>query len=380
MQFDECTAWLRLALTPAISPARARALLGEFGLPTALFQSDSNGSRRHSRLVCLCGGEGAAALLGPPDAATAHALARSQAWLTGATGRSLVCIADADYPAGLLQLADAPILLYAAGRRELLGQAGLAIVGSRNATRQGEQNAAEFAAHLGRAGLCILSGLASGVDAAAHRGALDADAATIAVLGTGIDVVYPARNRALAAQIGRDGLLLSEFALGATAQAYHFPRRNRLIAALSRGVLVVEAALHSGSLITARLAGELGREVFAIPGSIHSPLSRGCHRLIRDGAKLVESAKDILEELSWLPGPTTAAGFQKAPPGRDGGPNRVPGDGDALLDALGYDPVDIDTLARRVELDAGTVAARLLELELARCVERLPGNRYQRLH
>jgi DNA processing protein len=379
MTADETSAWLRLALSPGMSAAQARALLAEFGLPTALFNGSCEEPRARARLAAAGGGDTAARLLGPADPATALAIDRAHAWLGGGPGRSLLCMADADYPAGLLDLADAPIVLYAQGRRELLGQAGLAIVGSRNATRQGEQNAAAFAAHLGRAGLCILSGMASGVDAAAHEGALDAGAATVALLGTGIDQVYPPRHRALAARIGHEGLLLSEYPLGAGPLAYHFPRRNRLIAALSRGVLVVEAALHSGSLITARLAADMGREVFAIPGSIHSPLSRGGHRLIRDGAKLVESAQDVLEELRWA-APARLGAAEPAGPGQTppdpGGPA---GPDSALFDALGFDPVDIDALALRLGQDAGSLAARLLELELARRVERLPGNRFQRL-
>ena len=271
MQVDEATAWLRLALTPGLGAGRTQALLGEFGLPTAIFDRAGDAARQRARVAAICGTAGAAALLGAAAADVAAAIERSLRWLAGGADRSLLCVADADYPPGLLQLADAPPLLHAQGRRALLADAGLAIVGSRNATRQGEQNATAFASHLGRAGLCIVSGLASGIDAAAHRGALDAPAGTIALLGTGIDIAYPAANRALAARIAREGLLLSEYPLGAPPQAFHFPRRNRLIAALSRGVLVVEAALHSGSLITARLAGELGREVFAIPGSIHSP-------------------------------------------------------------------------------------------------------------
>jgi DNA processing protein len=387
MHIDEATAWLRLALTPGVGPSRTRALLGEFGLPTALFDAEAHSAQRRVRLLALCGETGASALLEPPAPATAAAIARSLDWLAGGTDRSLVCIADTDFPQALLELADAPIVLYAQGRRELLGRVGLAIVGSRNATRQGEQNAAAFAAHLGRAGLCIVSGMASGIDAAAHRGALEAGADTIALLGTGIDCVYPAGNQALSARIAREGLLLSEFALGAAAQPYHFPRRNRLIAALSRGVLVVEAALRSGSLITARLAAEVGREVFAIPGSIHSPLSRGCHRLIRDGAKLVESAQDVLEEMPWRPGAgaagrtTTRPATKIGADAEDADPDRAlaPTAGAALLEALGHDPVDIDTLALRLDRDVGTVAALLLELELERSVERLPGNRYQRL-
>jgi DNA processing protein len=371
MQRDEATAWLRLALTPGLSASRTRTLLGEFGMPTAVFAAGDN-PRRRARLTALCGDAGAAALLQAPAAPVAAAITRTLQWLAGGGGRSLLCVADADYPPGLLQLTDAPLLLYTQGRRTLLGAAALAIVGSRNATRQGEQNAAAFAAHLGRAGLCIVSGLASGVDAAAHRGALDAQADTIALLGTGIDIAYPAANQALSARIAREGLLISEYPLGAMAQAFHFPRRNRLIAALTRGVLVVEAALHSGSLITARLAAELGREVFAIPGSIHSPLSRGGHRLIRDGAKLVETAHDVLEELRWTPAPAAAPADPRAV-----GDERICAAW--LLDAMGYDPIDLDTLAVRAARDTGTVAATLLELELQSRVERLPGNRYQRL-
>jgi DNA processing protein len=374
MQHGEATAWLRLALTPGIGAARARALLGEFGLPTAIFDTREPQAQRAARLAAHCGAAGAAALLQPPDTTVQPAVAHALAWLAGGAGRSLLCLADPDYPPALLQLADAPLILYAQGHRELLARPGLAIVGSRNATRQGEQNAAAFAAHLGRAGLCIVSGLAGGVDAAAHRGALDAGADTIALLGTGVDILYPARNRSLGERIARAGLLLSEYPLGAPPLAHHFPRRNRLIAALSRGVLVVEAALHSGSLITARLAADLGREVFAIPGSIHSPLARGCHRLIRDGAKLVETAQDVLEELRWAPVAAPPAAEPPARRGSDGPEGAAP-----LLEALGHDPVDIDTLALRVGRDAGTVAALLLELELEQRVERLPGNRYQRL-
>lgn len=368
---DERAAWLRLTLTPGLGNATARALLAAFGLPGALFAAGV----RHDRVAAICGPALAAQLAAPADAGTAQRLERTARWLDGAARRSLVCLADADYPAGLLQLADPPLLLYAVGRRELLGRPGLAIVGSRSATRQGELNAAAFAAHLGRAGLCIVSGMAAGIDGAAHAGALDAAAGTIGVLGTGIDIAYPARNRALADRIADAGLLLSELAIGAGPLPHHFPRRNRLIAALARGVLVVEAAVHSGSLITARLAAEMGREVLAIPGSIHSPQSRGCHRLIRDGARLVESARDVLEELHWTGVAGAAAG--PLPPGdavADAG-----GDEHPVLHALGFDPVDIDTLSLRLGQDAGAVAAALLELELAQRVERLAGNRYQRL-
>ena len=371
-------AWLRLALMPGLPAAHACALLEAFGNPGAIFGSNNQGhvtaagGTHKERLTTLCGPAMAAAVLEPPGGFFALALQRSAQWLAGGGNRSLVCMNDADYPAELRQLTDAPLVLFAQGRRELLGRAALAIVGSRNATRQGARNAAAFAAHLGRAGLAIVSGLAAGIDAAAHEGALDAGAGTVAVLGTGIDVIYPAAHAALTARIAAHGLLLSEYAAGSEPLPFHFPRRNRLIASLSRGVLVVEAAPQSGSLITARLAADLGREVFAIPGSIHSPLSRGCHQLLRDGAKLVETAQDVLEELRWLPVPTSTHSTAAAEP-------QAATSNCTLLDALGHDPADVDTLAARLGEDAGSVAAQLLELELARRVERLPGNRYQRL-
>jgi DNA processing protein len=281
----------------------------------------------------------------------------------------------------LLQLSDPPPLLYLQGRRELLRRPALAIVGSRSATRQGETNAEAFAAHLCACGLTIVSGLARGIDAAAHRGALGcaAEASTIAILGTGADAVYPVANRELASRIAQHGLLVSEYPLGTPALAHNFPRRNRLIAAASCGVLVVEAALHSGSLITAKVAAELGREVMAIPGSIHSPVARGCHRLIRDGARLVESARDVLEELRIddLVQPSLQAADRPGPDGPDPGP---PAAGlAAVLQSIGYDPVDLDTLAQRTGLAPGPLAARLLELEMTQDIERLAGNCYQRL-
>jgi DNA processing protein len=377
MLAGERAAWLRLVLTPGLGAGAARTLLDRFGLPTALFCDTVD----HAALVDAVGTEGALALTRPPDEPLATALQRTQDWLDGGPRRSLVTLADTDYPRPLLQLPDAPALLYAEGDRALLARPALAIVGSRNATRQGEQNAAAFAAGIGRAGWCVVSGLAAGIDAAAHRGALESGSGTIALMGTGADIIYPAGNRPLAAAIAREGLLLSEYPIGTAPLARNFPRRNRLIAALARGVLVVEAALRSGSLITARLAADMGREVFAIPGSIHSPLARGCHRLIRDGAALVESTQDVFEQLGWarsLPAalPPRAAQTASPEPGApDPGATAAP-----LLAALGHDPADIDTLALRTGMDPGKVAAGLLELELARRVERLAGNRYQRLH
>ena len=286
-----------------------------------------------------------------------------------APGNHVLTLADQDYPQALLSIPDPPPLLFARGRLELLRADALAIVGARSATPQGAANARAFAHSLSEAGLTIVSGLALGIDAAAHMGALEGPSATIAVIGTGADRIYPARNQALARRIAAEGLILGEFPLGTQALRHNFPRRNRLIAGLARGVLVVEAAIASGSLITARLAGEIGREVFAIPGSIHSPLSRGCHRLIRDGAKLVEAAADILEELDW-PGRLAPATALDEP--------ELTRDEAALLDALGHDPVDGDTLLQRSGLTAESLSAILLTMELDGRLARLPGGRFQR--
>jgi DNA processing protein len=365
MESAERAGWLRLSLTPDIGPRTARALLAAYGLPDAIFATGRSSLLQHlpERL--------AAAIAAPPSPDIASAIKAAERWLALDPSHSLLTLADRDYPALLLVTTDPPPILFAIGRRELLQRPALAVVGSRSATQQGAANAEAFAAHLARAGLTIISGLALGIDAAAHRGALKAlddgaDASTIAVMGTGVDVVYPASNRRLAAAIRERGLLLSEFALGTPGIAHNFPRRNRIISGLARGVLVVEAALRSGSLITARLAAESGREVFALPGSIHSPTAKGCHRLIKDGAKLVESAQDVLDELRI----DARSGESRAP---------RPAAHDSLLEALGFDPVDLDTLASRTRRDAGSLAAELLELELAQDVERLTGNRYQRL-
>ena len=271
--------------------------------------------------------------------------------------------------------ADPPLLLYTIGRCELLNAPSIAIVGSRNPTPQGADNARSFAEHLGRTGLTIVSGMALGIDGAAHSGALAGGAGTIAVVGTGLDRVYPRAHRALAHQIAERGLIVSEFDLGTEPLAANFPQRNRIIAGISLGTLVVEAALESGSLITARHAVEAGRDVFAIPGSIHSPQSRGCHVLIKQGAKLVDDARDVLEELHWPP--SVAQARAAAPAAADSAtPDAAP---DALLEALGYDPVDLDQLQARTGWPTAQLSARLLELELQGDVARLPGGRYQRL-
>lgn len=365
MDANERAAWLRLTLTPEVGPRTAHLLLAAYGLPEAIFAAS-----RHALTQQLPQAL-ATVLSSPPGAEIATAIKATERWLAFDPAHWLLTLADEDYPPLLLGTADPPPVLFAIGRRELLGRPALAIVGSRSATRQGAANAEAFARHLAHAGLTIVSGLALGIDAAAHRGALKAvadgaDAATIAVVGTGVDVIYPTSNRALTEAIRSRGLVLSEFALGTPGIAHNFPRRNRILGGLAQGVLVVEAALRSGSLITARLAAEAGREVFAVPGSIHSPTAKGCHRLIKDGAKLVESAQDILDELRI----DARVADSKAP---------RPAAHDSLLAALGFDPVDLDTLAARTGRDAGGLTAELLELELAQDVGRLPGNRYQRL-
>jgi DNA processing protein len=364
MQAAERAAWLRLILTPGLGPRTARELLSAFGLPDAIFGAGL------AALLRVVPEPMARLLKQPPAPEIQSAVDATEHWLTASTEHSLLTLADAAYPQALLTTPDPPPVLFAVGRVDLLNRQAIAIVGSRNATQQGVSNAEGFATALARAGVTVVSGLALGIDAAAHRGALaeDTDASTVAVVGTGVDIVYPASNRELMKEIRSRGVVVSEFALRTPAIAHNFPRRNRIIAGLARGVLVVEAALRSGSLITARLAAEAGREVFAIPGSIHSPLARGCHRLIRDGAKLVESAQDVLEELGLAAGSAAPlASLQDASLHPD------------LLALLGHDPVDLDRLVERSGRSAGELSGALLELELAQYVERLPGNRYQRL-
>ena len=309
----------------------------------------------------------AQALLSPITAETQELANNTQAWL-GIQGNHLLTLADSNYPTCLLEIPDPPLMLYAKGRLELLGANALAIVGSRNASTQGLHDAEKFAEAMSQAGLTIVSGLAAGIDTAAHQGGLRGPASTIAVIGTGADIVYPAKNRALAHQIAEKGCLLSEYPLGMPAIAHNFPRRNRIISGLARGVLVVEAALQSGSLITARTAAEQGRDVFAIPGSIHSPLAKGCHQLIKQGAKLVESAQDVLEELRM---------FEQSKQ-RDY-PLQLPLLEEGLLAAIGFSPIDPDVLATQTKLDAASLASQLLVLELDGHVERLADGRYQRL-
>jgi DNA processing protein len=353
--------WLRLTLVPGVGGESQRRLLKAFASPQAIFAASI------ASLAAVVGPALAERLLSHDPAAELDA---ALAWAEE-LGNRIVSLGDPDYPASLLETADPPTLLYLKGRADLLNRPALAIVGSRNATRQGELNAEAFAASLSMAGLTVVSGLALGIDTAAHRGALKGAAGTIAVIGTGADRIYPARNAALARAIAADGAVISEFPLGTPALAANFPRRNRLIAGLARGCLVVEAAERSGSLITARLAGDMGRDVFAIPGSIHSSLSKGCHKLIKQGAKLVESAADVLEELGWA-GAAPAAATTQADALHD--PAAA-----ALLKALGHDPCDADTLAQRSGLTADALLAMLVQLELDGRIALLPGGRYQRL-
>ena len=339
----------------------AEQLLAAFGSPEKIY------SASRQRLRDIVPDAIASAIAEGPDPALQEMIS---AWLQQ-PGNHLVTLADASYPQSLLDIPNPPPLLYTKGRLELLNMPSIAVVGSRNASPQGEKNAEEFSAALARQGMCIVSGMALGIDGAAHRGALQAGGATIAVVGTGLDIVYPARHRNLAHQIAKHGLIISEFALGTPSRAQNFPRRNRIISGLSQGCLVVEASLQSGSLITARLAAEQGREVFAIPGSIHSPQAKGCHQLIKQGAKLVDNMQDIVDEMKWPARATSAA------PVAD-----QPGDlqqEEPLLEAIGYDPVSMDTLAARSGLTLEHLSAMLLMLELEGKVAALPGGRFQRV-
>jgi DNA processing protein len=359
--------WLRLTLTPGIGGESQRKLLAAFGLPEQIFVA---GHLAHRRIIAS-----KADLLVDVDQNLERRIAAALEW-AAQPGCHIITLADAQYPPQLLEISDPPTLLYVRGDPALLRRPALAIVGSRNATPQGLKITEDFAHVLAAGGLIIISGLALGIDAAAHRGALLADkdaGSTVAVIGTGADRLYPACNQNLARKIEERGVIVSEFPLGTPAVAANFPRRNRIISGLAHGVLVVEAALESGSLITARLAGEQGREVFAIPGSIHSPLSRGCHRLIKQGAKLVESARDILDELgAWSSsGTTTNPDVSEPVLGND--PESQ------VIAQLGYGPCTLDELAQRTMLDTDALLALLLELELAGRVVPLPGNRYQRL-
>ncbi len=388
----ELAPWLRLTLIDGIGGESQRSLLKAFGLPEAIFAASP------ATLEQAVGGVISRRLLAATVEAEARtldtAISAALDWAQQA-GNAILTLADPAYPQALLECADPPTLLYVKGHVELLNRPMLAMVGSRNATAQGERDAEAFARHLASAGLTIVSGLALGIDAAAHRGALDSRAGTVAIIGTGADRLYPARNADLGRQIAERGAIVSEFPLGTPAVASNFPRRNRLIAGLAKGTLVVEAAPKSGSLITARLAAESGREVFAIPGSIHAPQSKGCHQLIRQGAKLVETAQDVLEELRWdscgelradSAGKQTANGPQAlATSGHDpqvgAGETAIAQDPqhEQVLTALGHAPCSVEALLQRCCLTAPELLAILLSMELAGKVKQHPGGLYQQL-
>ena len=379
---NELSAWLRLSLTDGVGNETARQWLAAYGLPQAIFEADPDAlsaspSERLRRAIETV-----------PEALPAL-LASTLDWLAQGQDRCIVTLGDAHYPASLLNIADPPLMLYmmgshvprdeASASQGLAGMPCLAIVGSRNPTPQGQINATQFAQALSAAGWCVVSGLAMGVDGAAHEGALHAGGSTVAVVGTGLDRVYPRKHLALAHRIAARGLIVSEFALGTPPLTANFPRRNRLIAGLSQGTLVIEAAPQSGSLITARLAAEQGKEVFAIPGSIHSPLSRGCHLLIKQGAKLVESAQDVLEELPALPGKLLRPEMDGANRPPDSTPAFDAQPDPPLLRALGFDPASLDELQARTGLATAALQAQLLELEMGGDLARLPGGKFVRI-
>ncbi|MDE2310277.1 MAG: DNA-processing protein DprA [Betaproteobacteria bacterium] len=351
----ELASWIALNHIPGLGNEGLRRLLQTFGDPAYVFATPA---RTLKQVVQPAVAEAIA------QGWDVTALSPVASWLDDPQN-SIVTLADPDYPQALLNIPDPPLLLYVKGRRELLNRPALAIVGSRNATTQGLSNAEAFAQAASAAGLCIVSGMAHGIDAAAHRGGLRGQGSSIGVVGTGLDKIYPAANRELAHQLALEGALISEFSLGTPPLAANFPRRNRIISGLSLGCLVVEASLQSGSLITARMALEQGREVFAIPGSIHAPQSKGCHHLIKQGAKLVERAQDILEELGYF---ATSPALQAATP-----------EGHPLFAHLGFDPVDIDSLVQRSGLTIEALSAILLQMELEGVVATLPGGLYQRI-
>ena len=396
MQLQELNAWLRLTTTPGVGASTGRKLLAAFGLPQAVF------GQSQQALEQLVTPTIAQALMHIPPELPALLVA-TQRWLelpppSAGVERQLVALGDPLYPSALLQTEDPPLLLYLMGVTAIWSQYAaqsianampdaIAIVGTRNPTPQGAQNAHLFAKSFSQAGWTVVSGMALGIDAAAHMGALDGGSPTIAVVGTGLDRVYPKAHYELAHRICEAGIMLSEFPIGTPPLTHHFPRRNRVISALTQGTLVVEAAVRSGSLITARMANEQGKEVFAIPGSIHSPLSRGCHALIRQGAKLVESAQDVLEELR----PTA---LQAASKPKKITPKKIAlnddltmrlddfslnFDEEELLNALGHDPTSLDALIARTGMDAPKLQAQLMALELEGHVTRLPGGLFARL-
>jgi DNA processing protein len=345
--------WIALSQTPGLGNEGLRRLLLAFGSPDSVLGASVSSLSSHVKPAV------ARAIADGVDATVLDAVA---VWLDDPLNR-VITIADAEFPQALLNTIDPPLLLYVKGRTDLLNASALAVVGSRNATAQGKRNAEAFAKSISEAGLCIVSGMAHGIDAAAHLGGLEGIGSSIAVVGTGLDKVYPAANRELAHRLAQAGAIISEFSLGTPPLASNFPRRNRIISGMSLGCLVVEASLKSGSLITARMALEQGREIFAIPGSIHSPQSKGCHALIQQGAKLVECARDILDELGCSLSPAATVIAQEHP----------------LFAHLGFDPLDLEGLAQRSGLTIAELSAILLQLELDGRIASLPGGLYQRI-
>jgi len=363
---DSLIDWLALYHAPGIGPASFHKLLEQFPDPAAVLNA-SSGQLQQVGLR-----DSSIDALRHPDSRT---IERDLEWQAQPGNRILTC-RDPDYPALLREIPDPPPLLYIHGNLHVLQEPQLAMVGSRNPTAAGRQTAIDFARHLSAAGLMITSGLALGIDAAGHQGALDAGAPTIAVMGTGLDRVYPARNRELAHRIAGVGALVSEFPPGTPPRAEHFPRRNRIISGLSLGTLVVEAAIRSGSLISARYALEQGREVFAIPGSIHNPLARGCHHLIRQGAKLVETAQDIMDELGAL---ATALDFTATPATDHDRQPQLPDDYAQLLESIGFENTSVDMLVKTTHLTPAEVSSMLLQLEMNGYIAANPGGFYNRL-
>lgn len=402
-------AWLRLAHVSGLTPVALRALLAEFGEPHAVLEQP------FGALAAIAGDKAARAVLLPSDAASFSEYVEQAIEWASLEGNAIVTLADSAYPPALLTMPDPPPLLYIKGRLELLQARAVAIVGSRSATPQGLEDARRFARALSDRELAVVSGMALGIDGAAHRGALDGSGGTIAVIGTGADLVYPAAHHALAHEIATCGVIVSEWPLGTPARSANFPQRNRLIAGMSSGVLIVEAAMRSGSLITARMANEMGRDVFAMPGSIHAPLSRGCHKMIKQGAKLVETPEDILEEFGFEVSVEAAASKQeKRRRSKKPAPDEAVSDdefalqlpaatnerrkaapatalwasasakpanpeADRVLDALGHSPTTLEILAERTEMNGATLQGLLLRLELSGRVGTLPGGRYARI-
>lgn len=351
----DLASWLTLSQVPGLGNEGLHKLLQAFGSPSVILTSPASALKQIVRPSV------ALAITQEPNESVLSSISK---WLENPNNR-IITLADPEYPQALLNISDPPVLLYVKGRLDLLNQSSLAVVGSRNASTQGIRNAEAFSQSLSDLDLCVVSGMAHGIDTAAHIGGLRGPGSSIAVVGTGLDKVYPSANRDLAHQLAVKGTLISEFPLGTPPLAHNFPKRNRIISGLSLGCLVVEASMQSGSLITARMALEQGREVFAIPGSIHAPQSKGCHALIKQGAKLIENAQDILDELGWQSTPTNIISNTE--------------ENHPIFAHLGFDPVSLDILSQRSSLTIEALSAILLQLELDGKVTTLAGGTYQRL-